>query len=70
MDEPFVSLDPALVEEMMSLFEALRSERPCATIIVTHVQAEAERLANRILKLEGRPAHLIDPICQKEGAYL
>lgn len=70
MDEPFVSLDPALVAEMMTLFETLRSERPCATIIVTHVQAEAERLTSRILKLEGRPARLIEPTFQKDGAYL
>ena len=70
MDEPFVSLDPALVNEMMTLFETLRRERPCATIIVTHVQAEAERLARRILRLDGRPARLIEPVDQKDGAYL
>lgn len=70
MDEPFVSLDPALVNEMMTLFETLRRERPCATIIVTHVQAEAERLARRILRLDGRPARLIEPVGQKDGAYL
>lgn len=69
MDEPFVSLDPALVNEMMTP-ETLRRERPCATIIVTHVQAEAERLARRILRLDGRPARLIEPVGQKDGAYL
>lgn len=59
MDEPFVSLDPALASEMMDLFERLAAARPCATLLVTHVRAEAERLAGRILRLEGRPARLV-----------
>ena len=59
MDEPFVSLDPALADEMMALFERLRAARPCATLLVTHVEAEAKRLAGRILRLEGRPAQLV-----------
>lgn len=58
MDEPFVSLDPALADEMMALFERLRAGRPLATVIVTHAPAEAERLATRILRLDGRPAAL------------
>lgn len=56
MDEPFVSLDPALADEMMGLFEALAARRPLATVLVTHVEAEAERLAGRVLRLEGQPA--------------
>ena len=59
MDEPFVSLDPALADEMMALFERLRAARPLATVIVTHAPAEADRLATRILRLEGRPAQLL-----------
>ncbi|GAA4166543.1 ABC transporter ATP-binding protein [Shinella granuli] len=68
MDEPFVSLDPALADEMMGLFERLIAARPCATLLVTHVRAEAERLAGRILRLEGRPARLAGED-QKAGAY-
>jgi len=68
MDEPFVSLDPALASEMMDLFERLSAARPCATLLVTHVQAEAKRLASRILRLEGRPARLVED-GQKAGAY-
>ena len=56
MDEPFVSLDPALVDEMMTLFEQLRAGTNVATVLVTHVSGEAERLATRILPLEGNPA--------------
>ncbi|MCF3639629.1 ATP-binding cassette domain-containing protein [Rhizobium sp. TRM95111] len=69
MDEPFVSLDPSLACEMMDLFERLIAARTCATLLVTHARAEAERLAGRILRLEGRPARIA---CedQKAGAYL
>ncbi len=56
MDEPFVSLDPALADEMMTLFELLRDGSNVATVLVTHVEAEASRLATRILRLHGTPA--------------
>ena len=59
MDEPFVSLDAALADEMMDLFETLRRRRRLATLLVTHVAAEAERLATRILRLDGRPARIV-----------
>ncbi len=58
LDEPFVSLDPALVEEMLSLTGALLTRRRIATILVTHDMREARRLAGRILRIEGAPAHL------------
>lgn len=68
MDEPFVSLDSALAEEMIALYEELRGQRPLATLLVTHAAAEAERLADRVLALTGRPAQLLS--VQKAGAYL
>ncbi|MCA0044443.1 ABC transporter ATP-binding protein [Celeribacter litoreus] len=58
LDEPFVSLDPALADEMMSLFESLRSTHQVTTLLVTHVESEARRLATRHLRLAGQPAHL------------
>ncbi|MCR9109258.1 MAG: ATP-binding cassette domain-containing protein [Rhodobacteraceae bacterium] len=58
MDEPFVSLDSQLSDEMMSLFERLRDSHPVATLLVTHAIPEAERLATRILELSGQPAQL------------
>lgn len=58
MDEPFVSLDADLSDEMMSLFERLRDNHPVATLLVTHAIPEAERLATRILELSGQPAKL------------
>jgi NitT/TauT family transport system ATP-binding protein len=60
MDEPFVSLDPVLVEEMMALFITLRDAHDVATILVTHVDAEAKKLADRIVTLGGQPALITD----------
>ncbi|WP_223274982.1 ABC transporter ATP-binding protein [Tateyamaria sp. syn59] len=59
LDEPFVSLDPDLVEEMMALFARLRASHGVATILVTHAEEEAKRLANRIVTLGGQPATVV-----------
>jgi ABC-type nitrate/sulfonate/bicarbonate transport system ATPase subunit len=56
MDEPFASLDPATAEEMLALTERLIAESRPATIFVTHSDAEAARLATRVLRLAGSPA--------------
>ncbi|MBD3764577.1 MAG: ATP-binding cassette domain-containing protein [Rhodobacterales bacterium] len=58
MDEPFASLDPGTAAAMMALFACLRAGRPMATLIVTHSMAEAQTLADRILRLGGSPATL------------
>lgn len=58
MDEPFVSLDPALVNEMLSLTKRLLRSTGAATVLVTHSPTEAERLATRICRLSGKPAEL------------
>ncbi len=68
MDEPFVSLDPDLVEEMMALFAKLRAAYQVTTIIVTHVEAEAKRLASRIVTLGGSPGRITRDD-QNKGAY-
>ncbi|WP_417525348.1 ABC transporter ATP-binding protein [Marinovum sp.] len=68
MDEPFVSLDPELVEEMMVLFARLRAAHGVTTILVTHVEAEAKRLASRIVTLGGSPARVTGDV-QNRGAY-
>lgn len=60
MDEPFVSLDPALVGEMLELTEKLLASRSVATVFVTHAMMEAKRLATRIVRLSGFPATLED----------
>ncbi|MEP1587052.1 MAG: ABC transporter ATP-binding protein [Tateyamaria sp.] len=58
MDEPFVSLDPNLVEDMIALFQRLQHRHSVATILVTHVAAEAKRLSDRIIALSGSPAQI------------
>ena len=62
MDEPFVSLDPALVAEMMQLFKTLQTAHDVTTILVTHVQEEAQALADRIITLAGKPATISSDI--------
>ncbi|MDD7971063.1 ABC transporter ATP-binding protein [Roseinatronobacter alkalisoli] len=51
LDEPFVSLDAALVDDMLALTESVITEQRPATVFVTHAQAEADRLATRQLVL-------------------
>lgn len=68
MDEPFVSLDPDLVDEMMRIFARLRAETQTTTLFVTHVEAEARKLASRIVTLGGPPAR-IEGDRQNSGAY-
>ncbi|MDD9732410.1 ABC transporter ATP-binding protein [Mameliella sp. AT18] len=60
MDEPFASLDPETAERMLALTESLMATTRPATLFVTHDRAEAERLADRILRLDGTPATLVD----------
>jgi len=59
LDEPFVSLDHDMAEEMLALTEALIAGARPATILVTHSEAEAGRLASRVLRLAGRPATIL-----------
>ena len=57
LDEPLSSLDPALRDEMRSLIRSLQQETGITTVVVTHDQAEAVALADRIaLMLDGRLA--------------
>ena len=72
MDEPFVSLDPQLVGEMIALFARLRNAYGVTTVLVTHVVEEARQLADRILTLSGQPARVASDTfniaAQKSGA--
>ena len=51
LDEPFVSLDEALVTDMLALTESVIAEQRPATVFVTHSRAEADRLATRQMVL-------------------
>lgn len=60
LDEPFVSLDRDLVEDMHRLFlDLVKAERP-TVVLVTHLMDDADRLADRTIALAGRPARLAD----------
>lgn len=59
LDEPFVSLDRALVEEMQDLFLDLVEEERPTVVMVTHLAEDAVRLADREVTLEGRPARIV-----------
>lgn len=62
LDEPFVSLDAALAEEMLALFDRLRQAHGLATILVSHSKEEATRLASRVVALGGSPASIVQEI--------
>ncbi|MCW4463646.1 ATP-binding cassette domain-containing protein [Sphingomonas sp. BT-65] len=51
LDEPLSSLDRARREEIMQVIEQLRDESGLPILMVTHDQAEAERLGDRIVEL-------------------
>ncbi|MDU9002747.1 ATP-binding cassette domain-containing protein [Sedimentitalea todarodis] len=59
LDEPFVSLDPELAQEMLELARSLIHEERPATIFVTHSREEAASLSDRVLSLGGQPATLV-----------
>jgi ABC-type Fe3+/spermidine/putrescine transport system ATPase subunit len=62
LDEPLSSLDPGLRDEMRLLIRDLQRETGITTVVVTHDQAEAVSLADRIaLMLDGRLAQAGPP---------
>jgi ABC-type nitrate/sulfonate/bicarbonate transport system ATPase subunit len=59
LDEPFVSLDRNLVVEMQEVFlDLVRAHAP-TVILVTHLAADAARLADRAIVLAGMPARIV-----------
>ncbi len=55
LDEPFVSLDQTLMAEMEALLGEVLAQTGATALIVTHDEGQAERLAQRVLTLTGRP---------------
>lgn len=58
LDEPFVSLDRALAGEMHNVVAGVLDATRPTTLLVTHMAEDAARLADRVLVLSGRPAHI------------
>jgi ABC-type sugar transport system ATPase subunit len=53
LDEPLSALDDQTREEMYALLRSVRAHTGVTTLHVTHSQAEAARLADRLLVLQG-----------------
>jgi NitT/TauT family transport system ATP-binding protein len=62
LDEPFVSLDPAMAARSRELLLSAWRARPTAALLVTHDRAEAAALAHRILLLAERPTHVLKEV--------
>jgi len=58
LDEPFVSLDRTLVEDMYALITTIISAEKPTLLLVTHMPDDAARLADRVLVLSGSPARI------------
>lgn len=59
LDEPFVSLDRALADEMQELVARLIAATRPTVLLVTHLAEDAARLADRVIVLAGRPAQIV-----------
>ena len=62
LDEPFVSLDPAMAARSRELVLNTWRARPTAILLVTHDRAEAAELADRVLLLAERPTRVLQEI--------
>ena len=67
LDEPFVSLDPAMAEQGRAVLTATWAARRCAALLVTHDLAEAASLADRILLLSTGPARVVQDVAVPEA---
>jgi NitT/TauT family transport system ATP-binding protein/sulfonate transport system ATP-binding protein len=59
LDEPFVSLDRTLVQEVESVLTSLLDAKQPTTVLVTHLPEDAAMLADRAVVLAGRPARIV-----------
>jgi NitT/TauT family transport system ATP-binding protein len=59
LDEPFVSLDEKLAAQLRQELVALVVQSRITSLLVTHDIAEAVQLAERVIVLDGRPAHIV-----------
>jgi ABC-type nitrate/sulfonate/bicarbonate transport system ATPase subunit len=68
LDEPFVSLDPAMAARSRELLVKTWRQRPTAALLVTHDRTEAGALADRILLLADRPTTVLEEITVPEAS--
>jgi ABC-type nitrate/sulfonate/bicarbonate transport system ATPase subunit len=62
LDEPFVSLDRAMVRDLQALFLKVFQAGNPTVVIVTHDPEDAARIADRVVVLRGRPAQISDDV--------
>jgi ABC-type nitrate/sulfonate/bicarbonate transport system ATPase subunit len=70
LDEPFVSLDPAMAARSRQLLLNTWRARPTAALLVTHDRAEAAELGDRILLLAERPTRVLQEIIVPQPSRL
>jgi len=58
LDEPFVSLDHAMVRDVQSVFLRVFSDFRPTVVLVSHDPEDAARIADRAIVLTGRPARI------------
>lgn len=59
LDEPFGALDVATSAEMIDLVLRAHTELGCTVVLVTHDLADAARLADRVVVVEGPPLRVV-----------
>ncbi len=59
LDEAFAALDPLTRGEVTDVFAQLRDAANWTVVMVTHDRADAERLADRILEVDGPPLRVV-----------
>lgn len=62
LDEPFVSLDPAMVRDLRQVFHTVFQEQSPTVVLVSHDPEDAAHLADRVILLAGRPATITDTV--------
>ena len=58
LDEPFVSLDAALVDDIHGLLADIIAASGATVLLASHNADDAARLATRVISLAGRPARI------------
>lgn len=62
LDEPFVSLDQTMAQRLRGLLLQLWRNRALTVLMVTHNLREAIQLADRLILLSPRPAHVVGEV--------
>lgn len=59
LDEPFVSLDRAVVRDLQTLVAGLIARSQATAVLVSHDPGDAARLAHRVVLLDDRPVRIV-----------